>query len=68
MGNGWNPVELKKMCCDVIIREIYCDDKEIFLIRLNYYNISKSIQKQILERYKFIKFIYKHKDDINLQS
>ena len=66
MNKGWNPVELKKLCCDTIIKEIYNSDQGIFLIRLKKnYNVPPTIQKQILERYKFIKFICNHKDDVN---
>lgn len=58
--NGWRPVELTKLCCNELIKQIYHEDQKVFLGRLKTYNLPEDIHNHIFERYKFIRFIYKY--------
>lgn len=60
---GWRPVELVKLCCNTFVKQIYNDDEKLFLFELKRYDLPEDIYNMIIERYKFIKFVYQYNDE-----
>lgn len=53
----YNPLKLIQLCANKIIKEIYSDNKQIFIDRLNKFNLISDINNVIIERYELIKHI-----------
>lgn len=53
----YNPLKLIQLCANTIIKEIYNDNKQIFIDRLNKFNLISDINNLIIERYELIKHI-----------
>ena len=56
----YNPIELKKLCCNVVVKEFYDENQLIFQSNINELNLPQDIIDVILDRYKLIKHIIKH--------
>ena len=56
-SNSFTPVELYKLCCNVIVENIYHPNYLIFNKRLNELNLFDIYNNLIIERYLFIKHI-----------
>jgi len=56
----YNPLKLIQLCANTLINEIYNDNKEIFIDRLNKFNLILDINNIIIERYDLIKHIKKY--------
>lgn len=55
----YNPLELSKLCCNVIIKNIYNENLDIFNNRLLKLKLPNDLNKIILERYELINHIIK---------
>lgn len=55
----YNPLELTKLCCNVIVKNIYSENLDIFNDRLLKLGLPNDVNKLILERYDLIKHITK---------
>ena len=53
----YNPLKLIQICANTIIKEIYNDNKQIFIDRLNKFNLISDINNVVIERYELIKHI-----------
>ena len=51
------PLELYKLCCNIVVKEIYSNNYYIFVNRLYTLNLPKDINELIIDRYKVIKHI-----------
>lgn len=50
-----NPLELIKICCNVIVKEFYHENELIFRSNINELNLPQDIIDSITERYVLIK-------------
>lgn len=57
MSNLYSPLELHKLCCNIIVKELYDNDECIFIHKLQSYNLPDDIYNLIIERYELIKHI-----------
>lgn len=51
----YNPLELIKLCCNVIVKEFYHDNEDIFKHNIKQLNLPEDIIDSITERYLLIK-------------
>ena len=56
-NNLFRPLELSKLCANVIIKEKYNQDYYIFLDNLKYLKLPEDLNNIIIERYHVIKHI-----------
>ena len=56
----YTPLELQKLCCNIIIEHLYCYNYDNFLIELGNLDLPEIINKSIIDRYLVIKYIIKH--------
>ena len=56
----YSPVELQKLCCNVIVKEFYHENENIFKKDIFELKLPDDINKLIIERYELIKHIVKH--------
>lgn len=56
-NNLFRPLELSKLCANVIIKELYNKDYYIFLKNLKHLKLPEQINNIIIERYNIIKHI-----------
>ena len=56
----YSPVELQKLCCNVIVKEFYHENENIFKKYIFELKLPDDINKLIIERYELIKHIVKH--------
>ena len=54
------PLELSKLCCNVIVKEFYHENENIFKKDIFELKLPDDINKLIIERYELIKHIVKH--------
>ena len=55
------PLELEKLCCNIIIKEIYNENECEFIKNMKDSNLPNIINITIIDRYKIIKYILNHK-------
>ncbi len=55
------PLELEKLCCNIIIKEIYNENECEFIKNMKDLNLPNIINITIIDRYKIIKYILNHK-------
>ena len=55
------PLELEKLCCNIIIKEIYNENEYEFVKNMKDLNLPNIINITIIDRYKIIKYILNHK-------
>ena len=55
------PLELEKLCCNIIIKEIYNENECEFIKNMKDLNLPNIINITIIHRYKIIKYILNHK-------
>ena len=53
----YRPLELEKLCCNVIIKQIYNKDEYFFVKNVKQLNLPDAINNSIIDRYKIIKLI-----------
>ena len=53
----YRPVELSKLCCNVIVKEFYHENEDIFKHNIKKLNLPEDITDSIIERYLLIKHI-----------
>lgn len=53
----YRPVELSKLCCNVIVKEFYDTDEEIFKKNILTLHLPECIFDLIIDRYKLIKIV-----------
>ena len=53
----YRPLELEKLCCNVIIKQIYNEYEYFFIKNMKQLNLPDTINNSIIDRYKIIKFI-----------
>ncbi len=58
--NFFTPLELDKLCANVIAKKLWNDNEYIFNNNLKELNLPYIIKKNIFERYKIIKHIIKY--------
>ena len=51
------PLELEKLCCNIIIKEIYNENEYEFVKNMKDLNLPNIINITIIDRYKIIKYI-----------
>tara|TARA_B100002019_G_C20986667_1_gene458476 strand:- start:447 stop:629 length:183 start_codon:yes stop_codon:yes gene_type:complete len=56
----YTPLDLKKLCSNVIISEIYTENYDNFLINLKNLDLPDIINEIIIDRYNVIKHITKY--------
>lgn len=56
-NNLFRPLELSKLCANVIIKKIYSKDYYIFLTNLNELKLHEDLNNIIIERYHVINHI-----------
>ena len=55
------PLQLEKLCCNIIIKDIYNENEYFFIKNIEELNLPNIINKSIIDRYKTIKYILSHK-------
>lgn len=53
----YRPIELSKLCCNIIVKEFYDTDEEIFKKNIQSLNLPECIFDLILDRYNLIKIV-----------
>ena len=53
----YNPLELYKLCCNCIIKEIYDNNHYIFTNNLNRLGLPDDFKELVIDRYLIIKYI-----------
>ena len=53
----YSPIELQKLCCNVIVKEFYHENELIFRSNINELNLPQDIIDLIIERYLLIRHI-----------
>lgn len=53
----YTPLDLQKLCCNIIIKSIYHEKEEFFLSNLKEINLLTELNDLIIDRYKVIKLI-----------
>ena len=53
----YRPLELEKLCCNVIVKQIYNENEYIFMSNLKSLGLSETLNDLVMERYKIIKLI-----------
>ena len=56
----YTPLELQKLCCNVIVEHLYCYNYNDFLIKLKNLNLPEIIVESIIDRYLVIKHIIRY--------
>ncbi len=53
----YTPLDLQKLCCNIIIKSIYNENVEFFLSNLKELDLHTEINDLIIDRYEVIKLI-----------
>ena len=53
----YTPLELQKLCCNIVIKQIYNENENTFLSNLKNIGLPNIINESIIDRYKIIKLI-----------
>ena len=56
-NNLYTPLELEKLCCNVIVKEFYDKDEYLFKKNIKILELPDILNKNIIDRYKVIKHI-----------
>ena len=57
--NKQTPLELSKLCCNVIVKNTYSKNKSLFIYNLKKMELPEILFDMILNRYDVIQFILK---------
>jgi hypothetical protein len=58
-NNLYTPLQLEKLCCNVIVKELYDKDEYLFTRKIKAVGLPDILNENILDRYKLIKHIIK---------
>jgi len=58
-NNLYTPLQLEKLCCNVIVKELYDKDEYLFTRKIKAFGLPDILNENILDRYKLIKHIIK---------
>ena len=58
-NNLYTPLQLEKLCCNVIVKELYDKDEYLFTRKIKAVGLPDILNENILDRYKLIKYIIK---------
>ena len=53
----YTPLELQKVCCNIVIKQIYNENENTFLYNLKNIGLPNIINDSVIDRYKIIKLI-----------
>ena len=59
-NNLYTPLQLEKLCCNVIVEKFYDIDEYIFIKNIKILDLPDILNKNILDRYRVIKHILNH--------
>ena len=59
-NNLYTPLELEKLCCNVIVENFYNKDEYLFIKNIKILDLPDILNKNILDRYRVIKHILNH--------
>lgn len=59
-NNLYTPLQLEKLCCNVIVKEFYDIDECIFIKKIKVLGLPDILNENILDRYRVIKHILNH--------
>lgn len=59
-NNLHTPLQLEKLCCNVIVKEFYDIDEYIFIKKIKVLGLPDILNTNILDRYRVIKHILNH--------
>ncbi len=59
-NNLYTPLELEKLCCNVIVENFYDKDEYLFIKNIKILDLPDILNKNILDRYRVIKHILNH--------
>ena len=59
-NNLYTPLELEKLCCNIIVKEFYDKDEYLFIKNIKILDLPDILNKNILDRYRVIKHILNH--------
>jgi len=59
-NNLYTPLQLEKLCCNVIVEKFYDKDEYLFIKNIKILDLPDILNKNILDRYRVIKHILNH--------
>tara|TARA_B100000214_G_scaffold86761_1_gene59566 strand:+ start:927 stop:1124 length:198 start_codon:yes stop_codon:yes gene_type:complete len=59
-NNLYTPLQLEKLCCNVIVEKFYNKDEYLFIKNIKILDLPDILNKNILDRYRVIKHILNH--------
>ena len=59
-NNSYTPLQLEKLCCNIIVKEFYHKNEFIFIEKIKNIGLPDTLNEIILDRYRVIKHILNH--------
>tara|TARA_B100001175_G_C19340516_1_gene557204 strand:+ start:619 stop:816 length:198 start_codon:yes stop_codon:yes gene_type:complete len=59
-NNLYSPLQLEKLCANIIVKNIWDENESLFNMKLDELNLPDILKHKIFDRYLLIKHILKH--------